>query len=80
MSALSVVSRLAEIAGLLSPVDGTLPEALDEARRLVTETLLNDQFEPMEDPSSPRSTLATINALPQKTLDDLRHIIDEVIP
>ncbi len=50
-----LVSRPAELTGWLSPAEGAPPEALDRARRLLTEALLNSQSEPMEDPSGSSS-------------------------
>ena len=75
-----LVSRLAELTGLLSPAEGTPPEALDQARRLLAEALLNGQSELMEDPSSPSSAPTTIDTLPQQTVDDLRRIVQDAIP
>jgi len=49
MDETSLISQLAELTGLLSPAEGTPPEALDHARRLLAEALLNGQ--PVEDPS-----------------------------
>lgn len=75
-----LVSRLAELTGLLSPAEGTPPEALDRARRLLAEALLNSQSEPMEDPSGSSSVTTNIDTLPQQTVDDLRRIGHDAIP
>jgi len=75
-----LVSRLAELTGLLSPAEGTPPEALDRARRLLAEALLNSQSEPMVDPSSSSPVTTNIDTLPQQTVDDLRRIVHDAIP
>lgn len=80
MDETSLISQLAELTGLLTPAEGTPPEALDHARRLLAEALLNGQSEPVEDPSSPSSVPTTIDTLPQQTVDDLRRIVKDAIP
>lgn len=74
-----LISRLAELTGLLSTAKGTPPERLDQARRLLAQALLNSQSEPMEDPSSSSSVPPNINTLPQQTVDDLRYIVHDAI-
>ncbi len=75
-----LVSRLAELTGFLSPAEGTPPAALDQARRLLAEALLNSQSEPMEDPSSPTSVPTIIETLPPQIVHDLRRIAHDAIP
>jgi hypothetical protein len=77
MDEADLVPRLAELTGFLSPVEDAAPDALDRARRLLAEALLNGQSESMEDPSSPSSVPTTIDTLPQQTIDDLRSIADD---
>lgn len=79
MDEASLISRLAELTGLLSPAEGTPPEALDQARLLLAEALLNGQSKLMEDPSSPSSAHTTIDTLPQQIVDDLRRIVQDTI-
>lgn len=80
MDEVRLVSRLAELTGPLYPAEVTPPAALDQARRLLAEALLNDQSEPMEGPSGPSSVLTSIDTLPLQIVDDLRRVVDDAIP
>jgi len=80
MDEVRLVSRLAELTGLLSPAEDTPPAALDQARRLLAEALLNGQSEPLEDLSGPGSVPTTIDTLPQQIVDDLRRVVHDSIP
>src|SRR5215212_204792 len=80
MDQVELVSRIAQLSGWLSPAEGTPPEALDQARRMLAEALLNGQTEFMEAPPGLAPEATSIHTLPQQQIDQIRRVADEVLP
>ena len=67
-----LLSQLAQFMGSISLVEGTPPEALGQARRMVAEALLNGQSELFEDPNGAASEPTRIDGVSQQNLEGLR--------
>ncbi|WP_207483543.1 hypothetical protein [Arenibaculum pallidiluteum] len=77
MDLADLVRLLAELTGLLSPIEGAAPDALERVRRLLASALARGQAEPIHAASDSGFPPPPIDTLPPELVDELRRIVDE---